>query len=48
MNALMLAQDAANEPAPSVFVMEWYSWVGLICIPVVLIAYKVYKNKTMS
>lgn len=39
--ASMLAQD-------SMFVMEWYSWVGLAAIPIVLIGYKIYKDKTMS
>lgn len=29
-------------------VMEWYSWVGLALIPVILIGYKIYKDKTMS
>jgi hypothetical protein len=38
---LMLAQDG-------VFVMEWYSWVGIVGIIVVLIAYKIYKDKTMT
>lgn len=39
-DALMLAQG--------MFVMEWYSWVGLVGIIVVLVGYKIYKNKTMS
>lgn len=34
--------------AQGMFVMEWYSWVGLVGIIVVLVGYKIYKNKTMS
>ncbi|HWL94012.1 MAG TPA: hypothetical protein VNT79_10800 [Phycisphaerae bacterium] len=41
-SSFIFAQD------DGVFRMEWYSWVGLILIPVILIGYKMYKNKTMS
>lgn len=29
-------------------VMEWYSWVGIVGIIVLLIGLKWYKNKTMT
>jgi len=31
-----------------IITMEWYSWAGLIGIPVILIGYKMYKDKTMT
>ena len=48
---LMLAQDLTEpEPLPdqSFLQMEWYSWAGIIAIPVILILYKMYKAKTMT
>ena len=29
-------------------VMEWYSWLGLILLPVVIILYMVWKKKKYS
>lgn len=29
-------------------VMEWYSWLGLVLLPVVLIGYMIYKKKRYS
>ena len=29
-------------------IMEWYSWVGIVGIIVVLVGYKLYKDKTMT
>lgn len=34
--------------AEGIFVMKWYSWVGIAGIIVVIIAYKIYQNKMMS
>ncbi len=29
-------------------VMEWYSWVGIVGLVVILVGYKLYKDKTMT
>lgn len=29
-------------------VMEWYSWVGLILMPVVIVGYLIWKKKKYS
>lgn len=39
-NALMLADG--------IFVMEWYSWAGIVGIIVLGVGYKIYKDKTMT
>jgi len=39
-NALMLAEG--------LFVMEWYSWVGIVGLIVLGVGYKIYKDKTMT
>ncbi|MFQ5430638.1 MAG: hypothetical protein ACE5E1_10045 [Phycisphaerae bacterium] len=46
----MLAQAAPNQDSggDSIFVFPWYSWAGLGGIVLILIIYKVYKNKTMT
>ncbi len=31
-----------------VMVMEWYSWVGIVGLVVILVGYKLYKDKTMT
>lgn len=39
------------EPATggdSIFVFPWYSWVALVGIVVVLLVYKLYKDKMMT
>ncbi len=46
---LLLAQEEikVEDPVePSMF--PWYSWVGIIGIVVILIAYKLYRDKQMQ
>lgn len=31
-----------------IFRMEWYSWVGIVGIIVLVVGYKIYKDKTMT
>ena len=39
-NALVLGE--------SIFRMAWYSWAGIVAIIVLLVGYKIYKDKTMT
>ena len=34
--------------AEGIFVFPWYSWAGLGLIVVILIGYKLFKDKTMT
>ncbi len=46
---LLLAQEemkAEERVEPSMF--PWYSWVGLIGIVIILVAYKMYRDKSMK
>jgi len=43
-----MVANALMPIAAGIFVMKWYSWAGLVGIIVILIAYKIYKDKTMT